>query len=1180
MTPARLASLAIVAVASLLIFTVRRVSGVLSQPPGGANDNGAAGSGSAAALHASGAGAAPISRAAFASGEHALPPRKPSRLRARLVEQGLLPAQRAPSDEDAVTGGPVWGDGGEGEAAEGGEGEDAWAGAVEITPPTVRAVPTDFKTGTLKEVQPPSEWNRPRPLVPWSGNLFVAKGTQGGEKSGGGEAAAAAADSPPPATAEGEKRPAGAGVGLFSDLFGMAARLVDGVVTGIAPPSDVGAPIPPPAAQPPSSPSAPGPAEPLDGAEDGSEQAANDGRSEWADVFNETSLVRLLRHRAWRRDTPDARERAARWSFDDNADLLVDDDDDPDHGLVFRVPSPAWIDPSLRVPARLQHEASAELAVVVPTAPRILLPWQEDTGATPNYWITAGDCKEDFVYKRLTRFSNNTLSDFLRRLAAECEADGPRCLGFDAKGRMREHYDTMACLISAAAAQSGPPMPEEALYWKRPPMVAALTRRLAVEEWPVQADGSTGPPPGSPYTIEPPTTHWWVLNRADVTARDLRQVDPTGAGRFLNEDAQQWYLRSQCLADPRCVAFTFPSGWLKYAADITDIHASTRVQTTLWSRIPIPPVDYLVVTVISLVRQMELASGGRCGFGLLSPADLLRAAGVELPPTLLPNGSSGPPLMVDDAFLVGEDKTPPHIDGLPDAFTRPIDPDALAEGAWGPLPLSPFANLSSNPFPTALPKIPDSEANGRVATLSPPEDFPAVPALRTHLYVVDTGSPELHLNYLRAGRAQPWTGEWSGQGTLPRSSVDDEYWFVAFAWLRKLLGHSPCITFVPATSYVRAAEVAAPLYGRGHPDFHTDNRGRNMPRQQTRQQLDFISAMRFAAARSPNAHMLVWEDDCLACPATLPAYSRAVAALSVVDPLWGGLKTGNGGSGILFNADIVLRSLVYLQTRRGSDNVDVAMWRFLHAGGWSEYISYRTRSAHRGLTSSFRIAQGSVWGRVRCGGELDYHWGFYATCDGTRLRRILRDRYQEALQEQEKATVAAAAAGGEAAAPLPLATRYALLLGGDQATYVAHVFMREWKCSAHSDILRDPIDVPSPTVREAAAAGAPPPPPGPEPVDTRTAPPSGSVISMESMVGMPPPPPPPGTPVEEGGEGPPPLIPAPPPPFGPPDPPDPQLPRPPPRRAPLTADQVRQYIEEGLAAAAAAQLQQQTPNVP
>jgi hypothetical protein len=245
---------------------------------------------------------------------------------------------------------------------------------------------------------------------------------------------------------------------------------------------------------------------------------------------------------------------------------------------------------------------------------------------------------------------------------------------------------------------------------------------------------------------------------------------------------------------------------------------------------------------------------------------------------------------------------------------------------------------------------------------------------RAHLYVMDTSALTLHVDPKHPQELI----------TPVRSPERDDYWFTAFAWLRRRYGALSCVTFVPATSYTRLTEIAFPLK-RGVPDFHPDNIGKNMMRGVVQQTLDFVSALRYAAAASPKAHAMVWEDDCFACKGSLRELAKAVHTISRFDKNWGSLKIGNGGSGMLFKEDIVGNLLVYLQTRRGSENIDVSMWRYLNSGGYSDYITRGTLSAHRGLQSSLRLSAGAQWGRVKCRGMLDRHWGWYKECDLSRI---------------------------------------------------------------------------------------------------------------------------------------------------------------------------------------------------
>ena len=255
---------------------------------------------------------------------------------------------------------------------------------------------------------------------------------------------------------------------------------------------------------------------------------------------------------------------------------------------------------------------------------------------------------------------------------------------------------------------------------------------------------------------------------------------------------------------------------------------------------------------------------------------------------------------------------------------------------------------------------------------------------KVHVYVVDASKRE-------------WHGVEGGEAAVkanPRIALRgpqaEDYWFRAFAWLRRRYGHRPCVTFLPANGYTRLKEVAFPAHGRGMPAFQSDNQGKKMQRGQVTQTLDFVSGIRHAAAHSPGAHVFVSEDDNHFCTGIFTHLASSVKAVARFDPQWGALKVGNGGSAILFQADLVPNLLTYLTTRRGSDNVDVSMWRYLHSGQHSDYLSRTTLSAHRGLQSSFKLGFIPVWQRVKCGGELDFYWGHYRDCDAGWVGKALQ----------------------------------------------------------------------------------------------------------------------------------------------------------------------------------------------
>jgi len=490
----------------------------------------------------------------------------------------------------------------------------------------------------------------------------------------------------------------------------------------------------------------------------------------------------------------------------------------------------------------------------------------------------------------------------------------------------------------------------------------------------------------------PPPATWWRLENADVVGCDLRRADPSAGGRIATDDVARraHWLRSECAADARCACVN-SAGWLKSSCDVTDIFAAPSVETTLWSRVPLPPtVDYLVSALVSLARELQLASAGACGLPLLSARELLQLEGFgerELAALNLD-------LDAQDSRITGE--------GDEEGFLA-ANPGLGSGGARS------WSGADSPPM-----DVREAHANGVRAILRPPRGVDGLDApLRTHVFIVDTGRLDQLHEAVLADDALPeaaWAGDAAAIAALSEPArrgaarrralasrlegASEDYWFTAFAWLRRRFGASPCFSFVPATSYVRVSEAMPPAFFRGDPRFHVDNALKGASsRGEFHQQLDFVSALRFGAARAPDAHLAVLEDDSLVCPETLPAIARAVRALDLADPLWGGLKLGNGGSGIVVHRELAAGLILYLQTRRGSENVDVAMWRFMKDMAWSEYLAYGTRVAHRGAISSFSLQKsdgqrwGHAWSRARCGAQLDFHWGTYDSCNGAEAAR-------------------------------------------------------------------------------------------------------------------------------------------------------------------------------------------------
>jgi hypothetical protein len=337
---------------------------------------------------------------------------------------------------------------------------------------------------------------------------------------------------------------------------------------------------------------------------------------------------------------------------------------------------------------------------------------------------------------------------------------------------------------------------------------------------------------------------------------------------------------------------------------------------------------------------------------------------------------------------------------------------------------------------------------------------------RIHLYVVDTSHPRHHMfpgwKLETDPRIPP---AWRG-----RSANATDYWFRSFAALRRRYGVLPCVTFLSWGAYTRLVEVGDPDLSRGVPAWHPDNRRKNMQRGLATQTLDFVSGVRHAAAFSPRAHVLVWEDDCHACTGVTALIESADRVLSTVDPRWGALKLGNGGSGMLFHRDIVAGAVPYLVTRRGSENIDVSMWRYVHSGGWSDYVSKKSWSAHRGQQSSFKLGVGPTWGRVKCTNDLDRHWGWYRPCEVSRVEELAWQVENGVVSTPGKggpgATAAAAGSPGpyrfNASVTLPPSRSPAQRAdvppgsalgsgdGGWSGRYTLHTLARDFACSVYS----------------------------------------------------------------------------------------------------------------------------------
>lgn len=192
------------------------------------------------------------------------------------------------------------------------------------------------------------------------------------------------------------------------------------------------------------------------------------------------------------------------------------------------------------------------------------------------------------------------------------------------------------------------------------------------------------------------------------------------------------------------------------------------------------------------------------------------------------------------------------------------------------------------------------------------------------------------------------------------------------------------------------------------------------PRQRlVRQTLDYASALRVVGGLAPNAHMLLWEDDTVVCPGALEkvawglnmaaAAAAAGSTTTTSDGNWGGMRLGDGGSVTLIPSDLVTQAIIYLLTRRGTDPVDVSLWRFVTGRGAGEFIlASGGVGAHRGEVSAMDgggggggyagvgvasdpgagagagvVEVGRKWGRVACGTPVSWYWGEFAPCSSS-----------------------------------------------------------------------------------------------------------------------------------------------------------------------------------------------------
>ena len=72
--------------------------------------------------------------------------------------------------------------------------------------------------------------------------------------------------------------------------------------------------------------------------------------------------------------------------------------------------------------------------------------------------------------------------------------------------------------------------------------------------------------------------------------------------------------------------------------------------------------------------------------------------------------------------------------------------------------------------------------------------------------------------------------------------------------------------------------------------------------------------------------MLFWEDDNHVCPGTFAMLEGMLAKVATSEK-FGVVKVGNGGSGIVYDYRWAADLVDYMKMHRGSENVDVQLWR-------------------------------------------------------------------------------------------------------------------------------------------------------------------------------------------------------------------------------------------------------------
>lgn len=136
-----------------------------------------------------------------------------------------------------------------------------------------------------------------------------------------------------------------------------------------------------------------------------------------------------------------------------------------------------------------------------------------------------------------------------------------------------------------------------------------------------------------------------------------------------------------------------------------------------------------------------------------------------------------------------------------------------------------------------------------------------------------------------------------------------------------------------------------------------------------KQAVDIANVLVSAKEQFPNSHILLLEDDTKLCPGYLYNLRHITSVVEKLTPLFGVIRTGHGGSGMLLHRDLVKPAAEFVVSKMYQQNVDTSLWMFLE-----KYPSYYSRSclaAHIGMVSSFARANVASWVETPCFERMD-----------------------------------------------------------------------------------------------------------------------------------------------------------------------------------------------------------------